>query len=330
MAIKYSDITDPQNLTKIIGADYQNEARTVQSGIVRREGFPMEGTHVSWLKETLFSGDDTGQGIGVDTEIQLKSKVQAEYQLPLVWRADGAELDDVSEAIMAKRTREGMEADLANAISAKASQMLDTVAVKIIDGAAAFIQTNGTNYNNQNGNQITLVTMEETKSKRGDRWVDFDGGFIICRGIMASKLGALGMVAATSNTLGNMHQDQIVKDGVVGTILGMNVFPTDKIALDSGGTDHLVSFVEAGALRMLIGQTPDIDPFIRQERAFKTSVKFRIQAGGVIDGLSWSGSKVNPAQVGLSDLATGTNYELAKTNIKNVPMAVGRWDAPTF
>lgn len=329
MAIKYSDIIDPQNIEKIIGADFQNEAKLVTSGIISREGTPPEGSHVTWLKETLFSTDDEGQAIGVDTEITLKNKTQAEYQLPIFYRADGAEFDDIAEEIMAKRTREGVEADVTNAISAKSAQMTDSAGIKIIDGCAAWIITDTTNYNNANGSQANLVDMEEARGKRGEKGVNFEGGFAIMRGLMYHKLASLGLVAATSNTMGNMRQDEIVRTGVVGSILGMNLFPTDKIALESGG-DHYIHFLERGALRMLLGANPQIDPFIRDKRAFKDSLKFRIKMGGIITGLSWSATKSNPANTTNTALATGTNYEQAATYVKNIPIAVVRFDAPTF
>ena len=329
MAIAYSDIIDPQVIEKIIGADYQNEARLVNSGIITREGLPPEGTHVSWIKETLFSGDDEGQAIGVNTEISLKSKVQAQYQLPVFDRADGAELDDISEEIMAKRGREGVEADLANAISAKSAQMVDSAGIKIIDGSGAFIVTNASNYNNANGSQANLVDLEETKAKRGEKGTAFDGGFMIMRGLMYHKLASLGLVAATSNTMGNMVQNEVVRNGLTGTILNMNLFSTDKIALEAGG-DHYIHFVERGALKMLLGATPNMDPVLRAHRAFKSTSKFRVKMGGVMSGLSWSAAQSNPANTTNTALATGTNWELAATNVKNVPMAVVRFDAPTF
>lgn len=334
MSIKYSDFIDPEVLAKIIGADYQNQARLINSGIIRREGAPSEGSQVEWIKQTLFSTDDEGQTIGVNTEIDLKSKTQLSYALPIVWRADGAELDDISEAIMAKRGREGAEADatanLSTAISAKAGQMVDSVAIKIVDGCAAYIVSEATNYVNDNGSQVSLTKLEETRSTRGENGKDFEGGFMICRGVMYHKLAALGLVAATSNTMGNIKQDEIVNTGVVGSVLGMNLFPTDKIGLVPSDTDHYIHFIERGALRMLMANGVEIDPVFRKELAFKDSIKFKVALGGMVDGLSWSATKVNPANVTNTALATGTNYEQAATYIKNVPMAVYRCDAPTF
>jgi hypothetical protein len=335
MSIKYADFIDPQVLTDTIGADYLNESRLINSSIVRREGAPTEGSQVEWLKQTLFSGDEEGQTVGVDTEIDLKSKSQVQYALPIVWRADGAELDDISEAIIKKSGgREGAEADasadLSNAISAKAGTMADTVGIKIIDGCAKFLVTDANNYVDNSGSQVNLLKLEETRSTRGEKGVNFEGGFMVMRGVMYHKLGALGLIAATSNTMGNMKQDELVRSGVVGTLLGMNVFPTDKIALVESDTDHYIHFIESGALRMKIGNLLDIDPVARATRAFKSSIKFKMDLGGMVDGLSWGSAKVNPATLTNTALATGTNYEQAMTNIKNVPMAVYRCDAPTF
>ena len=329
MSIKYSDFIDPQNIKAVIGSDYQNEAKIVTSGLITSEALPTAGTQITWLREKLFSGDDEGQAIGVDTEISLKNKEQTEYQVQVVDRADGAEFDDIAEEIMTKAAKEGAETELTNAISAKSAQMLDSVGIKIIDGCGAFIVSNATNYNDANGSQANLVDLEQTKSKRGEKGVDFEGGFMVMRGLMYHKLAALGLVAATSNTLGNMKQGEIVAGGIVGTLLGMNILSTDKIALESGG-DHYIHFLERGALRMMMSASPEVDPFIRSKRSFADSIKFKIRAGGIIEGLSWTGAKANPATVTNTALATGTNYELAKAYIKNVPMAVCRFDAPTF
>ena len=88
--------------------------------------------------------------------------------------------------------------------------------------------------------------------------------------------------------------------------------------------------IERGALVMRLSGAPSIDPVIRSTRSFKDSIKFKVSMGGIVKGLSWSASKVNPATVTNTSLATGTNYEKAATNMKNVPMCVVRFDAPTF
>jgi len=329
MGITYNDIYDPEVLEKLIGADYQNEARLVNSGLLSREGLPSAGSQIQWLKQTLFSTDDEGQTIGVGSEISLKNKVQEDYAAPLVWRADGAELDDVSEEVMAKLKAEGAEATMANAISAKAAQMVDSVGVKIIDGSAQYLISEASNYNNASGSQVNLVDLEETKSKRGEKGVNFAGGYMVMRGLMYHKLASLGLVAATSNTMGNMAQNEIVRGGLKGTVLDMNIFVTDKIANETGG-DYYIHFLEAGALRMRLGGGVNIDPVLRAHRAFTSSIKFRLSMAGIVDGLSWGSAKSNPANVTNTALATGTNYEQAATYIKNVPMCVARFDAPSF
>jgi hypothetical protein len=329
MAITYADIYDPEVLTRLIGADYQNEAKLVNSGIVTRDGVPNEGSQIQWIKQTMFSTDDEGQTIGVGSEISLKNKVQADYAAPLFWRADGQELDDVSEEIMAKLPSEGAEAEMANAISEKAAHMIDSAGIKIIDGCAQFLITEASNYNNANGSQVNLVDLEETKSKRGEKGVNFEAGFMVMRGLMYHKLAALGLVAATSNTMGNMAQNEIVRGGLKGTVLDMNIFVTDKIANETGG-DYYIHFIERGALKMKMGAGVQIDPVLRSKRSFTDSIKFRVKAAGIIEGLSWGSAKTNPANVTNTALATGTNYEQAATYIKNVPMAVARFDAPSF
>jgi hypothetical protein len=322
MGITYAELYDPEVLTKMIGADYQNEVNLFNSGLIRKEAAPQEGSFIQWIKQTIFSGDEDGQTVGVGSEITLQNKVQTDYAAPLVWRADGAELDDVSEAIMAKLKAEGAEATMANAISAKAAQMVDTVGIKILDGVSRFLITDTNNYNNANGSQVNLVDLEQTKSTRGEKGQNFMGGFMVMRGVMSHQMAALGLVAATSNTMGNMVQNEIVTTGVTGTVLGMNILSTDKIALESsGGVDHIIHLVERGALRMMMADTLKIDPVFRKERAFADSIKFMVSMAGMVDGMSWGSAKANPASITNTALQTGTNYEQAATNIKNVPMA---------
>ncbi len=326
MSTRYADIIDPQNIERIIAADYINEARLMQSGLVTRGASPTEGTHITTIKETLFSTDDEGQAIGVDTDITLKNISQLEFQFPVVGRADGGDFDDIAGEITPKRQSDA-EVNVTNAISTKAAQMVDSAGIKIIDGCAAFMVTDGTNFNNANGSQVNLNDLEQTKSTRGEKGQAFAGGSLVMRGLMFHQVNALGLVAQTSNTMGNMKQGIVVETGTIGTILGMNLFSTDKIALESGG-DHFIHFIEAGALGMRLADSPDIDPVIRSRRGFKDTIKFRVRLGGIIEGLSWSSAKANV--VTNTDLSTGTNYELMFTNIKNVPMAVARFDAPTF
>jgi hypothetical protein len=335
MGILYSEFVDPQVLTDTIGADYLNQATFINSGAITRDGLPKEGSQMEWIKQTIFSGDTAGQTVGVGTEIDLKNKVQTDYALPIVWRADGAELDDISEDIMKKSgSKEGAEADasanLGVSISEKAGQMIDDVAINILDGSTKFIQTDANNYQNDNGSQVSLKGLEQCKSTRGENGKKFEGGFMVMRGLMYHQLAALGLIAATSNTMGNMKQDELVRTGILGSMLGMNIISTDKISLDSGGVDHLISLIEAGSLKMKMGGLLNIDPVIRGTRSFTSSIKFKVSAGGIMEGLSWSAAKVNPATVTNTVLATGTNYEQAATNIKNVPMAVYRCDAPSF
>lgn len=331
MGITYADIYDPETMTVMIGADYQNEARLVTSGLVSSAGLPNlgEGSQIQWIKQTMFSSDDEGQTLGIGTELSLKNKVQENYAAPLFWRGDGVELDDISEEVMIKLQTDGAEADMANAISAKSAQMIDSAGIKIVDGCGAFIVSNATNYNNATGVQVNLVDLEQTKSKRGEKGVNFAAGHMVMRGLMYHQIAALGLIAATSNTLGNMKQGEIVTGGLKGTLLDMNIFVTDKVALVAGG-EHYIHFLEKGALRMKLAGGVHIDPVLRGRRAFLDTIKFKVASAGIVTGLAWSGAKVNPAAITNTALATGTNYELAATYIKNVPMCTARFAAPTF
>lgn len=329
MGVKYSEIVDPQNIEKTIADDYQYESKLIDSGAARNEGVPDEGTQISYIKQKLFEQTPEGQAIGVDSEITLRSEVQTEYKVPVVERADGAEFDDIAESIVAKRGKDDIEIEVQNAIARQSASMTDYVAVKIIDGVNLYIESVGastSNYLDAGANDISLSYINKALAKRGEKAVLITdgGGFFICKGNQFMKLQDLGLVAATSNTMGNMKQDEIVRMGLKGTILGMNLIPMDKLALVS--TDHFNFMCERGALRMLLSPV-QVDPFQRKERAFKDVLKFKIRLGGAVDGIAWSAAAANI--VTNTNLATASNWEIAKTHWDNVPAVVLRTQPPT-
>lgn len=322
MAQRYSDIVDPQNIEMTVADDYQFEVRLLNSGILRNEGVPTEGTHLTTIKQTLFEGNGEGQAIGVDSEITLKNKTQGEFQLPIVERADGAEFDDIADAIVAKRGKDDIRLEVQQAVSRQSAQMADFVGIKILNGITKFIETAAVNFLDSGANDISLSFINRALATKGETATNMTdgGGFAVMRSSQFFKLQDLGLVAATSNTMGNMKQDEIVRGGLKGTLLGMNTFVTNKYPLVSGG-DQYVMFLEPNSLRFLMAPV-QVDPFQRQVRAFKDVLKFKIRLGGILDGISWSASKTNI--VTNTTLATGTNYELLKTHWGDVPAVVLR------
>lgn len=333
----YSDYIDPQVIAANIGADYANESKIFNSGIVRDMGAPSEGSQVEWIKTALFSGNPEGQAIGVGTEINLEEEEQTSYALPIFSRADGALIDQEAERIISKapymglsfeQVQEKIMQSMTEAVNTQAMQMYDSALAKVLSGCTEYMATNDINYLDTAADQIALNDFTQVLSEVGEAASRFtDGGaFVVLKGDMKQKLISLGLVAATSNTMGNIQQDEIVRTGSLGTLLGMNVLDTDKID-GTDDTDQYISIVGRGsmpAFRSVI----DVRPLQEKERSFQEILKFRFHGGSVVDGLSWSANKSNI--VTNTQLATGTNYETAASNTKNIPLCVIRTPAPTF
>jgi hypothetical protein len=288
---------------------------------------------MDWIKETLFDGssnDGQGQAIGVNSQLTLQSKVQAQYALPIVTRANGAELDDIADSIVAKRGLDDIRLEVTNAISREAAQMTDWVVSRAMEGAALYIESVGAgtaNYLDAGANVISLAYIAQALATRGEKYLNIteNGGYIITRSGNAAALKELGLVAATSNTMGNMKQGQIVEGGMIGTLMGMNLFVTDKISA-AADDDQYTYFVEPGSMRVLLDPLK-VDPIQRKEREFKDVIKFYVRMGAILDGLYWGTAAANV--VTNTNLAAATNYTVAKSFWDDVPMCVLRTDNDT-
>lgn len=328
MAISYSQIIDPELIEKTVADEYQYEARFVESKIAKVEGTPPDSSQLAWLKETLFDGssnDGQGQAIGVNSQINLKSKSQAQYQMPIVQRADGAELDDLADEIVAKRGADDIRLDVTNAVSRQSAQMTDWVMSSSLEGCMLYVESVGAgtaNFYDPGASSIALTHIARALATRGEKYLNITerGGIFITRSGNGAALRELGLVAATSNTMGNMKQNQIVDTGITGTILGMTFFLTDKISA-AAGSDQYSIMIEQNALRTLLAPVK-VDPIQRKEREFKDVIKFYIRGGAVVDGIYWNAAKTN--LVTNADLQTATNYTIAKTYWDDVPMCVLR------
>lgn len=324
---RYADVVDVADVSKIVGTNYLYNSPLLQSSVIRRA--PMKtsgGTQVGWVDEKLFQDDSTGQAIGVDTEISLKSKVQTKYQIPIAWRGDGAEMDDIYEEISPK-VKKDTTAQLSDSISIKSAKMINNLLIKVIDGVGLYMAGLGEsagNYNDTDSTQVSAPAILETRNKRGDQGTN--GGVCILRAAMYNKLAALGLVAQSINTLGFAKSDQIVMSGNLGTMLGYEFIITDEIALS--GTDYLTYFVDPQSLILMGGGAPEIDAVQRKERGFQDIIKFKVGAGIGFEGLSWTlsqNSVVTDAQI-----ASAASWSLAKVAVKYVPAAVLQTPAPTF
>ena len=317
MAYTYSDVVNVADVEQIVGTNYTNEARLVQYGLVRTEGDPvMQGVNIGWVREKLFEDSDSGQAIGIDTEVTLKKKVQTKYQTPIVSRGDAAEFDDTFEEISAKVKKDAMTT-IASAITRKNAQMLDKTLLSVLEGVGAYVITDTTNYLDTSTNQISLAYIASAKAKRYDDAFT-NGGTMLVRSLVYHKLVALGLIAATTNTFGNAAQDSMVRTGKLGTVCGLNVEMSDKLALNS--SDYLCYLLEPTSIIVYGATAPQIDPIQRKERGFKDILKWKFRAGVGFEGMSWGATASD--LVLDTDLATGTNWTLAKANIKHLPIVV--------
>lgn len=325
MATEYADIVDPEVIEETIPDDYQDNAKLVVSGLVTREPEPLEGTQASFIKETLFEGDDEGQAIGINGEITLKDKSQTKYQIPVFWRADGCLMDDIEGEITPKRKR-SIQLEASNAVQRKALQMQDTSCVYILEGCGMYLASVPENYLDTAAVQVTLSLLQSAKSQRNDEGA-FDNGILLVRSLMYHRFCSLNLVQNDSNTLTDAKRTEVLQTGTLGVILGMNFLMTDKLAVAADG-DYYSYLCEKSALRIKGTGAPKVDPIVRAERNFQDIIKFRFKLGGHINGMDWQGTASD--LVTNAQLATAANWARAKTYAKNVPIVVMRSPVPTM
>jgi hypothetical protein len=324
--MRYADVIDPQVVAEIIPGDWQNSIQIVQSGLVSFAGEPLSSSLEDFIREDLFNSDEDGQTVGVGSQIDLKDLVQNKYSIPIVNRADGATLDDIEGDITAQ-VRTKVQDNFIERVMEKAGRMLEGVAIATAVGCGAKLVSAAENYKDGNGSQVSLALINELRSKRGDQG-KFQGGFMLMRGDMLFKLGALGLISESSNTTSVNFKDQIVNFGEFSKILGMTPVVSDRVPTVPSETDQYIYLMEAGAIKMKGAGRPMIDPIIRATDAFADIVKFRIRVGGTVLGMGYSGTRSD--KISNTDLQTATNWARAAKYAKNVKMAVLRVDAPTF
>ena len=334
MSTEYANLVDPQLLAANIDADYANESRLVRSGIVRIDGVPEEGTHYGWVKNKMFAGQ-SGQAVGVGTELSVSSKEQSEFQLPIVKRGNSGELDNTFEQIRKKAARQSwttrqVEEEIAISLDAalrtNAGQTLDDLMMSALMGVASHCKTNSINYQDSSGSQVSLDLLGQALATKGEAASTItSNGYLACTGAMRMKLLRLGLIASQSTTVGLDNQNRYVNEGMVERILGMNIIDSDKITAPDASDQWLI-MLEPEAMTAKNGALTVYAPQkIERRDAFVQEYYFR--AGGIVNGFSWNASKTNV--VSDSDLSTGTNYEVFAENNKNLPIAILEVDDPS-
>ncbi len=310
----YADIYDPENILQLVGNDWINEARIAGSPIVVRDMRPTKGTRTSEIRQTLFQ-DTTGQAIAAGGTIASQKETQNIKYHPVVWRYQAADQPDVINEITVNDVPK-INADMAGEIRKAAAQYVDNSAVEVIKSTGAALTAN------QFGTGLVTLSLTElvnTKAKLLDNGELLTGGAIVMRNEPFYKLVKLGLVAATSNTFGNAHQDQMVSDGKLpNTVLGMSPYVTDKFA-SLGSDKYYIYLIGTGALRIRGNDTPEVE--VAKDVANKrkaTITLISVSYGIGFDGMNWGGA--GSEQVTDTSLGTSGNWSLGAGNAKHVPI----------
>jgi len=320
MSENYSDVVVDNVIGQIIGTRYVNEAKLIAAGLVENQGVVTQGTADEWIRETLFQGSSSGQVVSVGSEFSLKGRSQEKYQVPKFWRGDAVAIDPIFDEISSKAARD-METQIGEAVSKAAGQNLNAAMIAILNGFGAWAKANSENYVADKSSQISFPSLQEAKATRGDQGM-FDSGVIAARSPEIHKLYATAQVAATSNTAGAQAQDSVISTGnyVNGTVLGMTLLMDDAIALDSDDSLPFVYLMDRGAFGAKFAPQPKVITGIKDARMLGEVTQYYFSAAAGIKGMSYSGT-IND-KVSNTDLATGTNWALAATDAKFVPVAV--------
>lgn len=320
MAENYSDVVVDNEIGRIIGTRYLNEAKLIAAGLVDNQGMVQQGTADEWIRETLFQGNSSGQVVSVGSEFSLKGRNQAKYQVPKVWRGDAVVVDPIFDEIASKAARD-MDTRIAEAVSKAAGQNLNAVMIAILNGFGLWAKANTKNYVADKSNQLTFAKLVATKAQRGDQG-QFNSGIIVGRSAEIYKLASLGTVAATSNTAGAAAQDSVISSGrfVNETVLGMSLLMDDAIALDSADSKPFVYLMEREAFGAKYSPQPNVITGLKDVRMLGEVTQYFFSVAAGIKGMSYSGT-IND-KVTDTALATAANWSLAASDAKFVPVSV--------
>jgi len=320
MSENYSDVVVDNEIGRIIGTRYTNEAKFVAAGLVDNQGMVQQGTADEWIRESIFQDSSSGQVVSVGSEFSLKGRSQAKYQVPKVWRGDAVSIDPIFDEISSKASRD-MDTRIAEAVSKAAGQNINAVMTSVLNGFGNWAKDNTTNYVDDKSNQITFAKLVAAKAERGDQG-QFDSGIIVGRSSEIYKLASLGTVAATSNTAGAAAQDSVISSGrfVNETVLGMSLLMDDGIALDADDDKPFIYLMERGAFGAKYSPQPNVVTGLKDVRMLGEVTQYYFSVATGIKGMSYSGTindKVTDTQ-----LATASNWSIAASDAKFVPVSV--------
>ena len=311
----YADILDPEVLMATIGENWLYGANLINSGIIGVDSLPLKGTLTSEIRQKVLQ-NRTGQALNPGDTISGAKREQEKASMPVLWRYDRIEEPDPIEEIIDTEIPQ-INADFAGEIQRASIQYVDDSFVKIIEGIGAALTAN--QYDGS-GSEISLAAIAATKTKVGDKVRNLDGGAMVVSSAKYWKLVSLGLVAATSNTFGNMAQDMMVREGTLPvTVVGFTPVVTDKLAA-APASDYYTYLVGRNQVVARGGVRPIIK-INEIDGKFSTEIKFYVRYGLGCSGMKWGASA--SAKVTDTDLSTSTNWSLA-TNCNSNDVTIFR------
>lgn len=313
---KFSDIFDPEVLSKLVGEKWINDAMVVTAGIVKRDPRPMQGTLLSEVRQKTFQ-DSVRQALKAGDPISALNKVQEKANMPNIWGYNAIDMPDVIEDIEVKDIpREN--AEMAAEISKAATEYTDDSSISTMEGIGGSLTANQTDTSATIGD-ISLEAIIEAKTKTNDRVRQLDSGAIILQSKPYYDLVQAGVVAATANTFGIQLQENMVTSGnLPSSIAGMSWIVTDKLAKDGG--DFRSFLVGANTLSLRGDDKPTIEVH-RTEKSFGSFIKFMVRYGVGTSGMKWN--LAGKEDVSDAELATAANWTLV-TNAQPNHVAIYR------
>lgn len=317
----YGNIVDIKVLRGLIGTDWLNMSVLMKSGAMTLDPRPLDwGTQFTSVRNKLLqdttAGGQTGQAIGIGSTVTFAERTQTEIVTPVVQRATGAIIDTVQEMIQAGGP--GKEEELALEIREWAAEAVDTLGVRILEGAIASVTENL--LDTSGSGDITLDAINQARYKRGDYADRFKGGLFIAHSHIMQDLKTSGLVAFTSNTWGTQNTQST--DGVIPLVQGMQTWTTDKLAQEGGvftgggSVDYYTYMLEPGAL-VVRGQLLPVIQDDGVENGFGRKIKVMIRIGIALRGIGYSGAQGDI--ITDADLNSSANWSNKLMSAKHVP-----------
>ena len=311
----YADIYDPEVLKMLIGENWLNDPRVVQSGIVMRDQLQIQGTLGTNIRQKRFQ-DSSGQALKAGDPISSVGKVQEAVNSPILWRYNSS-IDPDAIADIESKLSPDMNASLAGDISSASAQYVDDSAIAIMEGVGAALSSNQTS---GTGATITLAKLNAAKAKSLDKTTQLDSGAIILDSKVFYDLVALGLLAATANTFGIQLQQNMVASGNLPTnVLGLTPIVTDKLS-SAPSSEYYTYLVGANSLVLQGNGSPQVEVH-RLTDTFATRTNFKLRYGLGVRAMKWGVSGKEDATD--TELATSTNWTLS-TNAKSNDVAIYR------